>query len=520
MSGKPATDPGRVTLHRLNRAEYNNTVRDLLGTSQSPADEFPIDDRGSGFDNMADVLTVSPRHLTVFHNAANLLVTEALANPAQRALILTCDLATLGNTCARDVLKGFTYRAWRRPAAEPELDRLMAPIAVALAHGDGYERGLSLSLRAVLVSPHFMFRVELDPEPASVTPHPVGNYELASRLSYFLWSSTPDVALLDSAAAGTLSDPVRLREQAVRLLQDPKASSLVENFAGQWLHLRGVDDLLPDTTSFPTVDAALIAAMKAETSLVFRDIAFQGLPLNQLLTADFSYVNDRLASHYGLPKVGSSEMVRVSLAGNQQRGGLLSHASFLTLTSYPERTSPVLRGKWVMDELLCATVPPPPKDVDLSATATAKNEGLTQRQALEAHRADPKCVSCHQLMDPIGLGLENYDGIGAYRSLEGEKPIDSAGKLPSGEVFSGGKELASVIASKPDFAACAARKLYTYALGRPPSDAEDHMDAATLASIVDGFVASGYSFNELVSGIVTSPTFLNRRGEPAAGGAP
>jgi hypothetical protein len=514
-----ASDPGRVTLHRLNRAEYNNTVADLLGTSLKPAEKLPIDDRGSGFDNMADVLTLSPLHLSVFHAAARALVDEALSNAAQRSQLVSCDLAS-GDACAREVLRAFAYRAWRRPVAETELDRLLAVVGVARANGDGTEQGLSLALQAVLLSPHFIFRVELDENPTSTAPHPLSAYELASRLSYFLWSSTPDATLLASAQSGALSSETALREQAMRLLQDPRAKSLVENFAGQWLHLRAIDTLEPDSALFPNVDAALLAAMKAETELLFRDIAFQNTPLVQLLTGGFSYMNDRLAAHYGLPAVGSTEPKRVDLSGNTTRGGFLSHAGFLTLTSHPNRTSPVVRGKWVMDELLCATVPPPPPDVNLAGISMAKEQGLTQRQALEIHRANPKCFSCHQLMDPIGLGLENYDAIGGYRTMDAGSAIDAAGQLPSGETFTGAQELAARIAAKPEFARCAAKKLYSYALGRPPVETAGHLDGPTLDGLAQALTQGGFSWSELVARIVTSPTFTQRRGEPPAGAMP
>ena len=512
-----ASDPGRVTLHRLNRAEYDNTVRDLLGTSTNPAQDFPIDDRGSGFDNMADVLTVSPLHVSVYLTAAKALVTEALTNATQRAKLVTCDLTAQGEMCARQVLSGFAYRAWRRPVTDQELQRMMAVVGVAITNGDGYEQGLTLALRSVLLSPHFLFRVELDPDPASLTPHALNPYELASRLSYFLWSSTPDDTLLQNAQSGALSDPATLQAQATRLLQDPRSRALVDNFAGQWLHLRAVDTLLPDPTTFPGVDAALLTAMRTEGERLFQDIAFQGTPLLQLLTANYSYVNDRLATHYGLAPVGSTELVRVDLTGSTQRGGLLAQAGFLSLTSYPERTSPVIRGKWVMDELLCASVPPPPADVDLAGVAMAEEEGLTQRQALEKHRADPKCYACHQLMDPIGLGLENYDAIGRYRTTDAGLAIDASGQLPSGQTFAGAKDLAARIAENPEFARCAARKLYTYALGRPPVDAMQHLDGPTLESLNQALTESNYAFNALISRIVASPTFTQRRGEPAGG---
>lgn len=510
----PATDPGRVTLHRLNRAEYGNTLRDLLGASPSIADDLPIDDRGNGFDNLADVLTLSPLHLSVYHAAAKKLAADALSNAPQRAALLTCDPAAQGDACMRQVLKGFAYRAWRRPVTEPELDRLATVAGVARSNGDSLDAGLELALRAVLMSPHFIFRVELDPDPRSPTPHALSPYELASRLSYFLWSSTPDAALLASAESGALAEPTTLSAQAQRLLADPRSRALVDNFAGQWLHLRAIDGLEPDPKLFPNVDGALLSAMKAESERLFSDVAFGGAPLLELLTANHSYVNDRLASHYGLPAVGSAELVRVDLSSNPRRGGLLTQGGFLTLTSHVNRTSPVVRGKWVMDELLCQGVPPPPPDVNLAGVATAKEQGLTQRQALEVHRADPKCSGCHSLMDPIGLGLENYDAVGAYREQDASQPIDASGQLPSGEAFSGAKQLAALIAAKPEFLRCAAQKLYTYALGRPPATTAGHLDTPTLDALVASLASNGYSFNQLATGIVTSAPFTSRRGEP------
>ncbi|HXK17168.1 MAG TPA: DUF1592 domain-containing protein [Polyangiaceae bacterium] len=514
----PATDPGRVTLHRLNRAEYNNTVHDLLGTSLTPADDFPIDDRGSGFDNMADVLTLSPLHLSVYHDAASALVTEALNNAAERALIVSCDITAGGDACLRQILKNFAYRAWRRPVTDAELDRLLAVVDVARTSGDSAETGLGLALRAVLLSPHFTFRIELDPDPKSLVPHPLTGYELASRLSYFLWSSAPDAALLASAESGALVSLDTLRQQAARLLQDARAHALIDNFAGQWLHLRAVDTLQPDPTLFPNVDSALLGAMRAETELLFRDVAFQSAPLVQLLTANYGYVNDRLAAHYGLPAVGGTSLTRVDLSGNPVRGGLLTQASFLTLSSHVNRTSPVVRGKWILDELLCQSPPPPPPNVNLQGVAMAKEQGLTQRQALTMHRANPTCNACHSLMDPLGLGLENFDAIGQYRDMDAGKPIDATGQLPTGETFSGAKQLAALIAKKPEFLRCAAQKLYTYALGRPPVSAAEHLDGPTLDSLVDALSKNNFSFAELTNRIVTAPTFTGRRGEP--GGMP
>lgn len=515
-AGVNATDPGRVTLHRLNRAEYNNTVRDLLGTNGKPADEFPIDDRGSGFDNIADVLTLSPLHLDLYHKAAEALVTEALANATQRARLVPCDLTTGGETCARTALTDFARRAYRRPVTDAEVNAMMATVAVAVAGGDGYERGLALALRGVLLSPNFVFRVELDADPTSLTPHALGGYELASRLSYFLWSSMPDEALF-GAAASNLADPTTLAAEVTRMLADPKAQAIIENFAGQWLYLRAVDIAEPDPMLFPRFDEPLRAAMKSETALLFADVAFGGLAANQLLTADYTYANDRLASHYGLPAVGSTQMTRVSLAGNTQRGGLLSQASFLTNTSHPNRTSPVKRGKWVLEELLCSTVPPPDPNLDISGAQADIEAGLSQRDVLARHRADDACNGCHSQMDPIGLGLENYDGIGAYRTMDGTNAIDSAGELPEGQTFTGPKELAALVAADPNFARCLTEKLYTYALGRAPDRAPAHLDGPTLTALAQHLRDGGYSFSELVAGIVLSPTFQNRRGDTATG---
>src|SRR5450432_1571556 len=243
------TDPGRVTIHRLNRAEYNNTVRDLLGTTAHPADVFPVDDRGLGFDNVADVLTLSPVHLQLYQSTAETLVNAALATTGtQRAKILTCD-PTTGETCARTVLRAFGRRAWRRPLTDPEVDGLMTVVMVARTNGDSWEQGLNMALQSMLISPNFLFRVELDPTPTSLTPHLLTSFEIASRLSYFLWSTMPDDALAAAADAGKLTDKVQLQTQVTRMLADPKASALVDNFAGQWLYTRLVDDAQPDATA-------------------------------------------------------------------------------------------------------------------------------------------------------------------------------------------------------------------------------------------------------------------------------
>jgi hypothetical protein len=507
------TDPGRVTIHRLNRAEYNNTVRDLLGTATRPADMFPVDDRGLGFDNVADVLTISPVHMQLYQGAAETLVNAAVATTgSQRAKILTCD-PTAGDTCARTVLRAFGRRAWRRPLTDPEVDHLMTVVMVARTNGDSWEQGVNMALQSMLISPNFLFRVELDPTPTSLTPHLLTSFEIATRLSYFLWSTMPDDTLAAVADANKLTDKVQLQTQVTRMLADPKASALVDNFAGQWLYTRLVDDVQPDVKTFSAFDAPLRDAMKQETSMMVRDIIFGGVPADKLLLADYTYANDRLAKHYGLPAITGSAMQKVMLdASSTHRGGFLTQASFLTVTSHPTTTSPVLRGKWILGQLMCQEIAPPPNAAMAQLAPPVAGTQQTLRQRLETHHMNP-CAVCHVVMDPLGFGLENYDPIGQYRTMDGTLPVDSSGKLPDGRMFDGATELEGIVAKDPGFATCVTQKLYTYALGRGPQETTNHMDPGLLQRYADSFRAAGYPMAELVTAIVTGDTFIKRRGE-------
>ena len=513
--GVVPTDPGRVTMHRLNLAEYDNTVRDLLGTTSHPSADFnfPADDRGADFDNGADVLTVSPLHVSSYNAATTALIAAALAAPAQRSLLVACDLATGGATCARSALTAFVPRAWRRPVSTAEVDQLMTSVTLATSKGDSTELGFGLALRAVLLSPNFIYRPEIDPSPASLTPHALGEYELASRLLYFLWSSMPDAPLFAAAQAGDLHEPTQLAGQIARMLADPKAQALVDNFAGQWLFTRLMDDAQPDAKLFPAFDPSLGAAFKAETQMMFHEVAFNGLPADQLLTANFTFANDRLAKFYGLAPVGSDQLKRVDLTGNTQRQGFLTQGSFLTVNSHGDRTSPVKRGKYVMTELLCTDIPPPPPSVNTTVEPDVAG-ARTLRQILEAHLTNPSCATCHHLMDPIGFGMENYDAIGQYRTVDNTLPIDSTGTLPSGATFSGLVQLTQLIAKDPAFPKCMTSKLYAYALGRGLVMTDpNHMDASVLSAVASKFSGNGLKFQDLVAGIVNSPTFLTRRGD-------
>ncbi len=502
-------------MHRLNLAEYDNTMRDLLGVKTRPSVDFsfPADDRGDDFDNTADVLTVSPLHLTTYNMAASSLVAAAMTAPGQRALLVSCDLAAGGAACARTSLQAFVSRAWRRPVASAEIDRLMVLVTSATSQGDSTEVGFNLAVRAALLSPNFMYRPEIDPTPTSMAPHPLNDYELASRISYFLWSSMPDDQLFAAAKAGNLHEQGTLTNHVARMLADPKAQALIDNFAGQWLFIRKIDEATPDPTLFPKFDASLRAALKSETQLLFREVAFNGLPADQLLNAQFTFANDRLAQYYGLPVPGSTTPVRVNLSGTAQRRGFLSHGGLLTVNSHSDRTSPVLRGKYVLTELLCETIAPPPPTVN-TKIGVDPTGGKTFRQVLEAHAQNPLCAACHKQMDPIGFAMENYDAVGTYRTTDGMLPIDSTGVLPSGQKFTGLADLAKIIGSDPGFPACMATKLYTYALGRGVNQTDpNNLDVPALAAVSSAFATNGLKFQDLVARIVLSPTFLNRRGD-------
>ena len=510
-----ASDPGRVTMHRLNLAEYDNTMRDLLGTKvRASADfKFPVDDRGSDFDNTADVLTVSPLHLASYNTAAIALVSAAMAAPAQRSLLVACDLAAGGASCARTGLEGFVPRAWRRAVTPAEVDNLMALVTLATSKGDSVETGFQLAVRAALLSPNFIYRPEIDPMPSSLTPHAVSDYELASRVSYFLWSSMPDDALLAAAKAGNLHEATTLASQVKRMLADPKAQALVDNFAGQWMYIRLIDEATPNTQLFPQFDAGLRSAFKAESQLLFREVAFNGLPADQLLTAKFTFANDRLAKFYGLPPVGSDQPKRVDLSNSPDRRGFLAHGGLLTVNSHSDRTSPVRRGKYVLTQMLCTEIPPPPPTVNTTLEPDSTGQ-KTLRQVLEAHVTNPLCATCHSRMDPIGFGMEGYDAIGSARTMDGTLPVDTTGTLPTGEQFKGLLELSEIIGKNPAFSQCLATKLYTYALGRGLVLGDPkHLDPVTVKSIATEFSKNGLQFQDLVAGVITSPTFLNRRGE-------
>ncbi len=653
-------DPGRVTLRRLNRVEYDNTIRDLVGVSFQPAEDFPEDDVGYGFDNIGDVLTLPPLLMEKYLDAAEAVLNEAIvdgprpaptrvvkaekfsggidagpvrglagngdlqvemtlpfpgryrievkahgdqAGPEKVKMGLRVDdreietfqveakarnpgtyqteveipqsgphsitvsflndyyeekwverpregrpprkekvtedrnfwlhearvTGPLGvklplpeshhrifaghkpgltdEPAARKVLNDFTRRAWRRPVATSDVDRLMKLYREGRARGDNFEAGVKQALTAVLVSPHFLFRGELQPEPNNPgSIHPVNDYALASRLSYFLWSSMPDEELFDLAAQGRLRP--NLAAQVRRMLKDEKAQALTENFAGQWLQLRTLAILEPDRETFPAFNDQLRRDLRTETERFFTAMVAEDRPVMDFLLADYTFVNERLAKHYGIPDVTGEDFVKVSLAGTP-RQGLLTQGSILTLTSNPTRTSPVKRGKWVLDNLLSTPPPPPPPDVP-ELEAGEKLTG-TLRQRLEQHRDNALCASCHARMDPIGFALEHFDGIGAFREKEGDEPVETAGELNTGERFKDHRELNQVlaVARRGDFLRCLTEKMLTYGLGR----GLEYYDKPAVQKVVQSLESGDGRFSDLVLGVVQSAPFQMRRGE-------
>ncbi len=643
-------DPGHVTARRLNRSEYSNTIRDLLAVDFQAEKDFPTDDSGYGFDNIADVLTISPVLMEKYLDAAETIASRAMGAdplpkkpleavydaktksirrldpstievshrvewdgdyvvrfgmPGQRAAdakpvtlafwmdgallktlpvetkpsklvyfdpysesearlylpsgdhvfragftgddfvktltekdaynskknkflssivfegpfptdverasrkkILICDPRT-GQACAGKIVAALAHRAYRRPVTPAETASLMKFVALARSRGGSTEQGIQLAIQAMLVTPQFLFRIEHDPRPTDPQDvHRIADVELASRLSYFLWSSMPDDELLGLAEAGKLHQAAVLDGQVKRMLADRRAAAFAANFAGQWLEIRNLDVVKPDPEKFPEWGPELRDAMKTETRMFFEYALREDRPLSDFIDARYTFLNARLAKFYGIAGVTGPDFRRVELTGGQ-RGGLLSQASVLTVSSYPTRTSVVLRGKYVLNNILGSEIPPPPPDVpalDESAVGTL----MSLRQQMEKHRADPMCSSCHNKMDPLGFGLENYNGIGKWRTQDGKFPVDASGTLPNGKTFQTPDQMRALLAAAlPQFARCLTEKMLTYALGRGLRP----YDGRTVDGIVRGLAGSGYHFQSLIFEIVHSVPFQMGRGD-------
>lgn len=417
-----------------------------------------------------------------------------VCHPANRAAELPC---------AKQILSTLLRRAYRRPVESADLERVLE----FYRRGRDFENGIEIALQRILASPQFVFRVEQDPETAAPgSNHRVSDVELASRLSYFLWSSIPDAELLTLAERGLLKDPATLDRQVRRMLRDAKPDAVVENFAGQWLRLRNTRNIAPNSDLFPDFDDNLRQSMRRETELLFSSILHEDRNILDLLNADYTFVNERLARHYGIPDVYGSQFRRVPVA-NEERRGILGQGSILAVTSHAERTSPVLRGKWVLENILGAPVPPPPPDVPPLKETAAGEKPRTMRQQMAEHRTNPACAVCHQVMDPIGLALENFDAVGAWRSHDGDALIDASGQLADGTKVDGVVSLRKALTASPDlFARTFTEKLLTYALGRGLT----YHDMPVVRSIVREAARSDYRFSAIVLGIVRSTPFQMR----------
>jgi len=648
-------NPGSPLVHRLNRAEYSNAIRDLLGLRMDHAASLPADDSGYGFDNIGSVLTVSPLlmekymatarrvsrlavgtvkasaaierfnpgkgpaldasdelplnlrgglhlnyHFPVdaeysllvrvrgasmpnmpapkldvrmdgqriklydvnidpneeaqitrnyemripikagLHSLSAAFLTETLKletgvvarrgfAPAPALTLNSVEYLQVGGPfnasgpgdtesrktifqcrpaagqsetpCARRIVTSLARRAYRRPVTAADITPLMNLFAIGRKDGGSFDTGIETAVRAILVSPSFLFRAERDPAPGV---HPVTDLDLASRLSFFIWSSIPDEELLRLAEQKRLR-PV-LAQQVRRMLADAKAKSLIENFAGQWLHLRNIPTWRPDPEKYPQFDDSLRTAMQRETELFFDHIVRDDRSVLDFINADYTFLNERLARHYGIPGVKGTYFRKVALSG-EERGGVLTHGSVLTVTSYPTRTSPVLRGKWILENILATPPPPPPPNVpDLSEKAA--NSAKDLRAALEKHRANIACASCHSRLDPLGFALENFDAVGKFRSSEDGAKVDASGALPGGVNFVGPNGLKKVLMDRQDyFVECISEKLLTYALGR----GLEHFDLPVVRQIRRDAAARENRFSELVLAIVNSVPFQMRR---------
>ncbi len=652
-------DPGRVTMRRLNRVEYQNTMADLLGVDLPLAQYLPPDDSGHGFDNLADVLTMSPLLMERYLNTADMALSTVVFDAAKTQRLtqkLSADLVEVGaqarargdgwiilrtyeeddvavpvdvpdNTAfvlrvraslykpapvpvqiafmvddvfvqtytvtskrtrvyetrmpvppgrhrlrvvllkdksglspfevaapktgkahvgevlvgqleldgpidlpkqpgplhrriffaaplpgheadaAQAILRRFTERAFRRPVQDHELEALVGLAQQSWSHGATFEAGITEALRAVLVSPRFLFRIDTYGPEIAAAAGPVDEFALASRLSYFLWSSMPDTELLVEARAGRLRK--NLRAQVTRMLAHPRARALVDDFAGQWLQLRSIEGVAPAFFMYRNFDEPLRVAMKEETSHFMANLMREDLSIMEILNADYSFINARLARHYGMEGVMADAFERVSLKGTPRRG-VLTHGSILTITSTSTRTSPVKRGLWVLETLLNA--PPPPAPPDVPSLAEGKEAKGTLRQRLEAHRANPACATCHARMDPIGFGLERFDAVGNYRTQDSGEPIDDTGTLTSGESFRGAQELINLLAStkQEEFARAFAHKLLTYALGRGLEPA----DRCAVDAVVTSAAQAEHRFSSFIHAVVSSVPFQKTRGTP------
>ena len=518
-------NPGRFVVRRLNNREYANTLRDLLYLPDDwdAAADFPADDRGAGFDNNGDTLTISPVLIEHYLAAAEKAVSFALnLNPKEvrrdATLPSRSKLNAPGARFKEDFanrqgkvrlnVEAFAPRAWRRPVTTEEIDELMRFASLSFTHdGESFDKATGLAIRAAIMSPNFLFRMERDPNAdGSGKPYQINEFELASRLSYFLWASMPDDELFEQARQKTLRE--NLEAQLKRMLADPRSMSLTKDFLGQWLEIRSIE-------KNPNCPPELLKAMKGETEHFFNYIIKEDRSIMEFLDADYTFVNETLANHYGMLDIVGEEFQKVPI-DPEKRGGIFTQASFLTITAKPLevkgtaatlRTSPVNRGKWIVENIFDQTIPPPPPNVPSLLDDGHELKG-TMRQIFEQHRADPTCAGCHARMDPYGFALENYDGFGAWRTQDNKVEVDPSGEI-DGKTFKTAREFRTILASrKADFRRALVTKLMGYSLGR----GIEEFDKCAIDEICAAVEKDGDKFSSLMLNLVKSYPFQHARG--------
>jgi hypothetical protein len=516
---------GYTNTRRLNRTEYENTIRDLLGVDMHVGEVLPSEGGGGeGFDNAGATLFITPVLLEKYLEAAELVLgtllpgDDAGKTPAPR--VEAEQLAALRRqllgampgpqltprAAARDLLQSFLPRAFRRPATTKDVERYLVIFDKADKRGLPYDQAVKSMLKGVLISPSFLFLTETPPEKAGV--YQLDHHEMASHLSYFLWASMPDAELARLAAAGKLHDAEVLKAQVKRMARDPRARGLADSFAAQWLGIRALGTTVrPDARVFPEFTQELATAMREETLRFFDAIIREDRSVLEIIDARYTYLNEVLAKHYKIGGVTGPQMRRVAL-DDPERGGVLTQASILTVTSYPHRTSPVLRGRWILEDLLGTEVPPPPPDVPVLNEQDKKGKNVTLRQRLEQHRSKTECATCHSRIDPLGFGFENYDPLGRWRTEDAGQAIDSAGKLPTGEGFSGPVELKKLLLDKrrPEFLRNLSRKMLGYALGREIN----RVDMCVVKDCVEALERGEFRSSKLLETVVLSFPFSHR----------
>jgi hypothetical protein len=499
--------PGPSPVRRMTRSEYDNTVRDLLNDKTRPALNFPAEEESLGFNNNADTLVVVPILAEQYQDAAEKLA-EAAVTDHLAALLAGCNPDSLGEaTCAGKFIATFGPLVYRRPLVAEETDALMGVFNAALEQFD-FPTGIRLVLTTMLQSPAFLYRVEFGtPIDGETEVRKVAPYELASRLSYFLWGSMPDAALFKAAADGKLETREDVAFQARRMLADPRARDSVREFHDQWLKLKHIEEVQKDTDQYPDFDPAVLALLRTEAETFIDHVIWDGEgDLNTMLQAPYTFMNAELAKYYGVAGPMTDAFEKVEL-GPEKASGFLTQGGLLSVLAKANQTSPIHRGKFIRESILCQFIPPPPDNVDI--TPPEVDPSLPTRERFIEHSADPFCAGCHQLMDPIGFGFEHYDGIGKWRDVEAGKPIDATGKIISAKVmgdFDGVPGLAAMLVDSPEVEACMTRQWFRFAYGR----GETNDDNCILDELGAGFAASGRSIPDLLVAITQTDAFMYR----------